>query len=195
VETQWYYAKDGDRLGPFSGKELSELAVCGLLQPTDTVWRAGIDKGVSAKKVKNLFLSSQRITIPMGSGVVPAAFAPSPAKQSAAIIPTAPGPLELPPPATSVSAPLMPVRLRQIEAKKGRATAVRGVIIVSQDGRDVRYRKKCTKCGQEDSSTSRMPIRHGTTRMGFFCPKCRKLMQVEIQGAVGTVTRYGDTTT
>jgi len=62
--------------------------------------------------------------------------------------------------------------------------AVKGAVVISQDGQVVQYRKKCIKCGQEDSSKHRMPIRNGVTRASFFCPKCRKLSPVEIQGMV-----------
>ena len=57
-------ARDGCRLGPFSGRELRDLAVCGLLLPTDTVWKAGIEKGVAAALVKHLFPSDHTNALP-----------------------------------------------------------------------------------------------------------------------------------
>jgi len=66
--------------------------------------------------------------------------------------------------------------------KKARALAVKGAIIVSQDGTRVRYRKKCTVCGFEESNRSSMLIRRGQIRAGFFCPTCRKNRPVVIQG-------------
>src|SRR5439155_26642043 len=81
------------------------------------------------------------------------------------------------------AAPSPPPRSPQIsQPKKGRAVAVKGAILISQDGHAVQYRKKCCQCGHEDASKNRMPIRHGVTRASFFCPKCRKLSPVEIQG-------------
>jgi hypothetical protein len=65
---------------------------------------------------------------------------------------------------------------------KGRATAVRGAVIVGQDGGTVRYRKKCVKCGCEDSCTRAMPIKNGLSRDDFFCPRCRNNGEVVIQG-------------
>jgi hypothetical protein len=62
--------------------------------------------------------------------------------------------------------------------------AVKGAVIISQDGESVQYRKKCGKCGCEDASKNRMPIRNGVNRATFFCPKCRKLSPVEIQGMI-----------
>jgi ribosomal protein S27AE len=59
---------------------------------------------------------------------------------------------------------------------------VRGAVIVSQDGTTVYFRKKCSQCGHEETGRSRLPIRNGVTRAGYFCPKCRKLRPVEIQG-------------
>jgi hypothetical protein len=67
-------------------------------------------------------------------------------------------------------------------AGRARATAGKGAIIVGQDGTTVQFRKKCTTCGHEDNCRSRMPIRQGTTKVGFYCSKCRKRREVEIQG-------------
>ena len=41
--------------GSFGARELRELAVRGLLLPTDAVWKLGVEKGVTAAHVKNLF--------------------------------------------------------------------------------------------------------------------------------------------
>ena len=69
---QWYYAKGEKKLGPFSSAEFKELADSGRLLPTDTIWKEGIDKGVPASKVKNLFSK------------LPTALAPAPTEQSPA---------------------------------------------------------------------------------------------------------------
>jgi hypothetical protein len=50
----WNYAQGGDKLGPFSARQLKDLAAAGRILPTDTVWKEGIDKGVLAANVKNL---------------------------------------------------------------------------------------------------------------------------------------------
>src|SRR5436309_1472999 len=52
---QWYYGAEGSRQGPFTSRELLELATSGRLQPSDTVWKAGVSAGVPAHRVKNLF--------------------------------------------------------------------------------------------------------------------------------------------
>lgn len=63
-----------------------------------------------------------------------------------------------------------------------RAVAGLGAVICGQDGKTVRFTKKCTTCGKEDRSTSTATIVRGTMRTGFFCPKCRRRRQVEIHG-------------
>jgi transcription elongation factor Elf1 len=62
--------------------------------------------------------------------------------------------------------------------------AGKGAVIVGQDGTTVKYRKKCTTCGHEDSSWRSIPITRGTTRVSYFCPKCRRTCAVEIHGHV-----------
>jgi hypothetical protein len=65
-----------------------------------------------------------------------------------------------------------------------RAVAVQGAVLVSQDGYSVHYRKKCSQCGFEDNCRSSMLISTGITRSHFFCPKCRKSREVQIQGTM-----------
>lgn len=83
-----------------------------------------------------------------------------------------------PPPAASTYTPY-PARPT---AGQRRAVAGPGAIISGQDGKTVRYTKKCTKCGKLDRSVSTATIMPGTMRSGFFCPKCRRRIPVEIQG-------------
>ena len=72
----------------------------------------------------------------------------------------------------------------QQQVRKRRVLGVKGGVIMSQDGVVLRYRKKCLRCGYADTSITTMPIRKGSTRVNFFCRKCRKMRQVEIQGIV-----------
>ena len=51
----WYYAHGDNKLGPFSGDRLKELAAAGEILPTDIIWREGTAMGVAANLVKNLF--------------------------------------------------------------------------------------------------------------------------------------------
>jgi outer membrane biosynthesis protein TonB len=173
----WYYAHGPDKTGPFSGRQLKELAASGRIVPGDTIWKDGIERGVPASKVKNLFPASPPPPPPAPAafqnpdGPVPAK--PIPPEPAAAaeckVEPKAPPAVNRPVPAPK------PVR-------KGRAVVVKGAVITYQDGSSVKYRKKCSVCGFEDHLWNSMPILGGTTTSTFFCPKCRKVRPVEIQG-------------
>jgi RNA polymerase subunit RPABC4/transcription elongation factor Spt4 len=167
MSDQWYYAWRDERLGPYTGRQLQELAEDGKIQPSDTVWQDNVEHGVVAARVRNLFPSAGEAQ----SQTAPTAEVDSAAAESAADQ----QPTSRTPAATQTN-------LSQPKSKKGHATAIRGAVLVSQDGMRVTYRKKCPKCGSEDASKNSMPIRNGITRANFFCRKCRKLMPVEIQG-------------
>jgi hypothetical protein len=152
---RWFYARDGEKQGPFTAQQFRSLARDGSLLITDTVWKNDIAQGVSAAKVKNLFPA-------------PAAE-PPPAVQSE------------PPAARPPAAPAAPpAHLEPPRPKK--ATAVSGAVVVSQDGKYVRFRKKCTACQHEDSSWGTMAILPGTMRTTFYCPNCRKSREVLLRG-------------
>src|SRR5262249_7593338 len=113
----WYYAQGGDKLGPFSARQLKDLAAAGRILPTDTVWKEGIDKGVLAANVKNLLTLAPAHSSPVDASALstpapPPSLLPTEAQSRAALInpgaETPPG--ELPPrgvaaPETSVSRP------------------------------------------------------------------------------------------
>ena len=198
---QFFYARGQEQFGPFSPVQLKELAADGRILPTDLVWKEGMANRVPATKVKNLFPS------PAAAGA--AAAGPSAAPSSPSEAPAQPTPEEASPkpgpekaPAakaaeTGAASVLVPGSNPEPEAqvvpaankpgpgkdkpRAGRAEAVRGAIIMSVDGTLVRFRKKCIKCGHEDNSKSTIPMRNGSTRTGFYCPKCRKLRDVEIR--------------
>jgi len=185
---QWYYASDQEKLGPFSSAQLKELAAIGRLAPTHTVWKEGVEKGALAAKVKNLF--------PVPQGAPPAvpdqATIPVPAPASEPLSPTPPPLVENQGPALQAIAE----EDQKVQSKKApkvnqpsskrlfRVVGSSGAVVLGHDGTSVRYRKKCPKCGYEDSSLKTMSIRSGVNRDRFFCQKCRKLQQVEIHGAV-----------
>jgi hypothetical protein len=172
MTSQWYYGRGSDITGPVSDKELFDLAVCGLVLPSDTVWRDAIEAGVLAGKVKNLFgagASGVKATVASGVELDPMALeelapAAAPIHEVQSL---APPTVASPPP-----------------ARLGRASAGKGAIIVGQDGKNVKYRGKCTTCGREDSSWKSIPIPRGTLRSAFFCTKCRKRRDVEIHGVL-----------
>jgi hypothetical protein len=195
---KWYYANEQEKLGPFSSAQLKELATIGQLVPTQIVWKEGIEKGALAAKVKNLFPAAQGKSPPPAAAEVSSSCLPAQAE----------GPVpamayESPPPSSPASAedqgptlqagPDQDQRLRSQKAPKHnqpiakglfRVVGSSGAVVLSHDGTYVRYKKKCPKCGHEDSSVKAMAIRSGVNRDRFFCEKCRKLRQVEIHVAV-----------
>jgi hypothetical protein len=158
---RWFYARDGEKQGPFSAQQFRSLARDGTLLITDTVWKNDVAQGVSAAKVKNLF-PAPAAAPPPAVGSEPAALVPPPAAR----------------PPAAPAAP--PAHLEPPRPKK--ATAVSGAIVVSQDGKYVRFRKKCTACQHEASSWGTMAILPGTMRTTFYCPNCRKTREVLLRG-------------
>jgi hypothetical protein len=80
-----------------------------------------------------------------------------------------------------------PSELRELPSgstAKRHAIAISGCVIVSQNGRSMRYREKCEACGKVMSgSVSRaIPPPHSKSMSGFRCPKCRQRQSVVIQG-------------
>ena len=59
MANEWYFGWDDRRFGPFSEEQLMQLAQRGRIQPTDIIWKEGIEKGILAEKVRNLFRSAQ----------------------------------------------------------------------------------------------------------------------------------------
>jgi len=53
--SQWYYGRGTDISGPASQQELVELVYSGNLLRTDTVWQEGVEDGVKAGSMENLF--------------------------------------------------------------------------------------------------------------------------------------------
>jgi hypothetical protein len=174
----FFYSRDDTKLGPFSARQLQELAAAGEILPTDTVWKEGLPQGVPANRVKNLF------------PVAPAETPPPPEEKPADKVsgesrggePAAPNAAERRRAREEELAERKPPTPPPAKPKVGVATAVRGAIVVSQDGSRVSYRKKCIKCNYEDTCRHQMPIRNGATRTTFFCPKCKKVRPVELQG-------------
>jgi hypothetical protein len=66
-EDEWYYAKDGQKVGPVTKDDLKTLVRTGQLSGSDMVWRAGMAGWKPASQVKGLFK-----TIPPAAPPVPA---------------------------------------------------------------------------------------------------------------------------
>lgn len=186
---RWYYSHAGNRFGPCSGQQLKELAARGDILPNDTVWNAAIAKGALARRVQYLFTPAQ-VAAYSAKELLPPLDPDRRSDRKVETEVTTPGAAGIDavngaaPSAHTLAAdlqpqtrPLTPARA----AKQCRAVGVKGVVIVAQDGVTVRFRKKCSVCGHEDSYWNTAPITTGTTRISYFCPKCRKKRDGEIQ--------------
>jgi hypothetical protein len=201
---RWFYVHgaleiSSTRNGPFSGRQLANLAASGQIVPTDTVWKEGIDKGVLARRVKNLFSLVPNFSSAIILAAAPATQAPAvepeppatsvknqPEEKSAeTVVAVLPAPEPIPDDIGLLPEdPVPPVPVQPCpppkHVRKGRAVAGKGALIVGQDGTDVKFKKKCVVCGHEDATRNSLKIVSGTMRAGFFCPKCRKRREVEI---------------
>lgn len=52
--TQWWYVKEGQRIGPLTASELKSLAADGQLSASDMVWKEGLVNWLPASSVKGL---------------------------------------------------------------------------------------------------------------------------------------------
>ena len=177
--SRWYYAHDGKKIGPCSGPQLQDLASLGWILSGDTVWKEGIERGSLACKVKGLF--------PPAAAEAPMAELPAEPASGVATIHDILLPAVLVEAAgvqSAKTAPAMPRRPNPPpkQVRSLRAVGGMGVVIVGQDGVNVKFRKKCTACAHEDTCWHTLRIQAGTTRVSFFCPKCRKKRDGEIQG-------------
>ena len=51
-------SKGGQQQGPVSSKQLKQMAATGQLQPTDLVWKEGMEQWVAASSIKGLFAAT-----------------------------------------------------------------------------------------------------------------------------------------
>jgi len=52
---QWYVARHGQKVGPFTAGELKQMAAAGLLQPNEHIWTQGMKKWLEASRFAVLF--------------------------------------------------------------------------------------------------------------------------------------------
>ena len=187
---QWFYGRGADINGPVSGVELAALANSGTVIASDTVWKDGNETGVPARQVKHLFSAENMAPI--------ARAAPAPAAVPSGVEIYNPAPVEVAAPgdAARLQMPLEGDELVPVDgvaapaenappppkapARKARAVAGKGAVIMGQDGVNVKYKLKCTKCGHEDSSWKTAAITRGSVRSTYFCPKCKKKCDGEV---------------
>ncbi|MDP1561117.1 MAG: DUF4339 domain-containing protein [Pirellulaceae bacterium] len=55
MQREWYYKKQGRKLGPFTDAQLKALVDHGKLQPYDSVWKEGMKDWVPADRISGLF--------------------------------------------------------------------------------------------------------------------------------------------
>jgi hypothetical protein len=67
MAVEWFYGAKKAKLGPFTAKQLTELKVLGKLQPTDMVWKAGIQNGLPAGEIRGLFGSEPASAVALES--------------------------------------------------------------------------------------------------------------------------------
>ncbi len=80
---QWYYARDKQKLGPFSTEQMQQLASAGLIQATDMVLEDGTQRWLEARSAGLLFPGS-RVETPSSSSA-PAAAAAAAAETETAV--------------------------------------------------------------------------------------------------------------
>src|SRR5262245_2149690 len=56
VPDLWYYSHDEHKIGPYSGRQLKDLADSGEILPTDTVWKEGIEKDRKSTRLNSSHL-------------------------------------------------------------------------------------------------------------------------------------------
>ena len=52
---QWYYSQQGQQFGPMSTLQIKKLATAGELQPSDLLWKEGLESWIPANRLKGLF--------------------------------------------------------------------------------------------------------------------------------------------
>ena len=55
MSVQWYYTKNGQKIGPITDADLKQLAISGNLSPSDQVWKEGMAGWTTAGNLKGLF--------------------------------------------------------------------------------------------------------------------------------------------
>src|SRR5437660_5730756 len=133
MSENWFIARGEEQLGPFTVFELKELGMAGKVQPTDQVWKEGMPNRVPATKVKGLLPSGE---MPASSAAPAAAPAPDSPEGAA----DAPPPMS---PETREEAREEKARKRgDFDVRARRVTGIKGAIVLSQDGKEARIRKK-----------------------------------------------------
>lgn len=65
MESQWYYSRQGQRVGPVTASQLRDLAAAGTLASTDLVWKDGLKEWIEARRVMGLFPQGDDLAAPV----------------------------------------------------------------------------------------------------------------------------------
>jgi hypothetical protein len=85
MSSQWYFARNGQKSGPFSSEQLKQYAAAGKLDPTDNVWKEGMAAWMPAGQLSGLFAATPPAPpIHQAVAVLPSAPTPTPQAISAA---------------------------------------------------------------------------------------------------------------
>lgn len=68
---QWYYASQGQRLGPIADTQLRELVATRTLSPTDLVWKPGLATWVPADSIPGLLTYPAHATLRPAASALP----------------------------------------------------------------------------------------------------------------------------
>ena len=64
AEAKWFHARGDRRQGPFTSKELQDLAARGVITPETLIWREGLAEWIPASRTKGLFTASSKFQSP-----------------------------------------------------------------------------------------------------------------------------------
>ena len=167
---QYFFAHGETEHGPYSADQMRSLATDGKIEPTDFVWQHGMTRRFAASRVQHLFEDAPDSADSDETDVATAeAEAPLQAAEEKPADAIAERPVE------------KPMRVPEKERPR-RVVTIKGGVLVSQDGKHVQFRKKCTVCGYEEQGRTTQVIRPGAMKMAFFCRKCRKGRSTEMTG-------------
>ena len=66
MSDEWYYAKNGQQMGPVSTDVITRMAAAGQVQANDLVWREGMPNWAPARTVRAIFPESpQAVAVPV----------------------------------------------------------------------------------------------------------------------------------
>jgi hypothetical protein len=165
---RYFFTHAEAQQGPYSADEMRNLALAGKILPTDSVWQEGMKQRFPASVVQNLFDDH------VAPGDTDDNLAAKESNEMLAVE-------ELPAAPVASHLAEKPPRPPEKERPK-RVVSIKGGILCSQDGKHVQFRKKCTVCGYEEQGRTTQIIRAASMKIPFFCRKCRKGRQTEMQG-------------